>query len=156
MSATVAAAVRDALLNSTDVVQAVGTSYLDARIFVSYRDTSVLPCIVLAYGNDADISPTFGRTDRLRKLTVDVDCIASTVKTSMSIAEKVRKALHGASGTSRNTQIIEIRVLRESSQYDVGAEGDEAGIHVTTVTVEATYRADAVSPITITTPGQAP
>jgi hypothetical protein len=156
MSATIAAAVRDALLCSTDVVQSVGTSFADARIFVSYRDTSTLPCIVLAYGNDSDISPTFGRTDRLRKLSVDCDCIATTVKASMSISEKVRKALHGASGTSRSTKVIEIRVLRESSNYDVGAEGDEGGIHITTVTVEATYQADAVSPITITTPGQAP
>jgi hypothetical protein len=96
MSATIAAAVRDALLCSTDVVQSVGTSFADARIFVSYRDTSTLPCIVLAYGNDSDISPTFGRTDRLRKLSVDCDCIATTVKASMSISEKVRKALHGA------------------------------------------------------------
>lgn len=147
-SQAIVAAVRDALTQSTSVTALVST-----RIFTAFRDASTLPAIVLTTGQDSDVSPTFGRTDRLRKFTVEVDCIASTLKVSRQIAEAVRVKMHGASGTSRSVQIFEIRERGITSQYDVGAEATETGIHVTTVTLDATYRSNSVSPTTITEAG---
>lgn len=149
-SQAIVAAVRDALTQSTSVTAQVST-----RIYTAFRDATTLPAIVLTPGNDANVSPTFGRTDCLRKLTVEVDCIASTLKVSRLIGEAVRVKMHGASGTSRGVTIQEIRETGITSQYDVGAEATETGIHVTTVTLEATYRSSSVSPTTITEAGGA-
>lgn len=149
MSATIAAVVRDALLSNSSVVSLVGTTALNARIFVSYRDVTGYPCIVLEYNDNSDVSPAIDRTDRLRRLSVDIDCIATTAKASIALAEAVRKGIHGAAGTSRSTTVMEIRVARENTTYDTGAEGDEAGYHVTSVGVDAYYRSDAVTPSTI-------
>jgi hypothetical protein len=156
VSATVAAAVRDAILSQSAVVALLGGNALTARVFASYRDTTGFPCIVLSYGNNADVSPAIDRTDRVRKLDVEIDCVATTAKGALALAEAVRAGLHGCKGTSRNTTIMEIRVINETTSYDVGAEGDEGGYHITSVNVEAYYRSDAVNPSTITTPGQAP
>lgn len=147
-SQAIVAAVRDALTQSPSVTNLVST-----RIFTAFRDASALPAIVLTPGQDANVSPTFGRTDCLRKFTVEVDCIASTLKVSRQIAEAVRFKMHGASGTSRTVEIFEIREAGITSQYDVGSEATETGIHVTTVTLEATYRSSSVSPTTITEAG---
>jgi hypothetical protein len=65
-SQAIVAAVRDALTQSTSVTNLVST-----RIFTAFRDTTTLPAIVLTTGQDANVSPTFGRTDCLRKFTVD-------------------------------------------------------------------------------------
>jgi hypothetical protein len=144
-SQVIVAVVRDGLTQSASVTNLVST-----RIFTAFRDTTTLPAIVLSTGQDANVSPTFGRTDCLRKFTVDVDCIASTLKVSRQIAEAVRAKMHGAAGTSRGVSILEMREVGITSQYDVGAEATETGIHVTTVTLEATYRSSSVSPTTIT------
>jgi hypothetical protein len=61
--------------------------------------------------------------------------------------------MHGASGQARSVTIFEIRETGITSQYDVGIEATEPGIHVTSVTLEATYRSSSVSPTTITEPG---
>ena len=156
MSATIAAVVRDALLSDSSVVSLVGTTPLNARIFVSYRDVTGYPCIVLEYNDNSDVSPAIDRTDRLRRLSVDIDCIATTAKSSIALAEAVRQGIHGAAGTSRSTTVMEIRVARENTTYDTGAEGEEAGYHVTSVGVDAYYRSDAVTPSTIYQGGVAP
>jgi hypothetical protein len=148
VSATIAAVVRDALLSTAGVTNLVGAPNA-ARIFVSYRDITGYPCIVLTYNDNADVSPTIDRSDRLRKLAVDIDCIATTAKGSLALAEAVRLGLHGAAGTSRSTTVMEIRVSRETTTYDVGAEGDEGGYHITSVGVDAYYRSAAVTPSTI-------
>ena len=93
-SQAIVAAVRDALTQSTSVTALVST-----RIFTAFRDTTTLPAIVLTTGQDANVSPTFGRTDCLRKFTVEVDCIASTLKVSRQIAEAVEKVT-GAAGVA--------------------------------------------------------
>lgn len=151
MSATVAAAVRDALLSTPGVVALVNSSgpATNSRIFASYRDATGFPCIVLSYGNNSDVSPALDRTDRVRKLDVEIDCIATTAKGSLALAEAVRVGLHGAKGTSRSTTIMEVRVNNETTSYDVGAEGNEAGYHITTVNAEAYYRSGSVNPSSV-------
>lgn len=148
MSAVIAAVVRDALLSTAGVTNLVGAPNV-ARIFVSYRDITGYPCIVLQYNDNTDVSPALDRTDQLRRLQVDIDCLATTAKGSLALAEAVRVGVHGAKGTSRSTTVMEIRVARESTTYDVGAEGDEGGYHITSVGVDAYYRSAAVSPSTI-------
>lgn len=149
MSAYALAAVRTGLTQTTSVTSIVPA----ARIYTSYRDSATLPCIVLTPRNDSAISPSFGRTDQLRRLVIDIDCISTSLKLSRVLAEAVRVKMHGTGGTANTTDIVEIREKGVTSTYDVGAEASETGVHVTTVTVEATYTASAVSPIIITTPG---
>jgi hypothetical protein len=155
VSAVVAAIVRDAILQTNAIVSVLGTS-VNPRIYASYRAASVLPAIVVTYGDDNDLSPTFARTDCLRKLTVSVDCIGSTLKESRELAELCRVALHGASGYYRSTRVFEMRVLSTSTQYDIGGDANDVQAHITTVQVECTYRAPTVSPTTITDPNAAP
>lgn len=148
MSAIVAAVVRDALNASA----AISGTVLN-RIYASYRPATALPAIVLTYANDRDLSPSIGRTDRLRRLDVTVECISSTLAGSRVLAEYVRVALHGANGTGRSTtQVFEIRVTNVETQSDMGLEGSEPEVHITTVQAECTYRSPAVSPVTITDP----
>ena len=148
MSAIVAAVVRDALTSSAAITARVST-----RIYASYRPATALPAIVITFANDRDVSPSIGRTDRLRRMNVTVDCFAATLQFSRLIAEDVRVALHGAAGTGRGTtQVFEIRVISAETEYDLGAEGTEPETHITTVQAECTYRSPAVSPVTITDP----
>lgn len=155
MSAVIAAVVRDALVQTASITALIGSAP-NSRVYASYRPNSELPAIILTYGQDVDISPTFGRTDRLRKLTVTVDCMAETLKASRELAEEVREALHGSRGAYRSTIVIEMRVTSTSTEYDLGGDADDDQAHITSVTVECTYRSPAVNPTTITDPNAQP
>jgi len=152
MSAIVAAVVRDALSSATAVTALVGSG-ASFRCYASYRPGTSLPAIVLTYGEDRDLSPSHQRTDQVRRLDISIDCVGETLAQSRTLAEAVRVALHGASGTGRSsTQVFEIRVLSCSTEFDIGAEGTEPETHITSVRAECTYRSPAVSPVTITDP----
>lgn len=155
MSAVVAAVVRDAIVQTTSITSLVGSGS-SARVYASYRPNTAMPCIVLTYGNDRDLSPTLARTDRLRRMDVQVDCLATTLVNSRLLAEEVREALHGAKGANRSTTILEMRVISVQTEYDFGADGDDAQAHITTVSVEVTYRSPAVNPTFIVDPNAQP
>jgi len=155
VSAVVAALVRDAIVQTAAITSIIGSDP-NARVYASYRAATLLPAIVVTYGDDNDLSPTFARTDCLRKLTVSVDCIASTLKASRELAELCRVALHGSRGYYRSTTVFEMRVTSTSTQYDIGGDANDVQAHITTVQVECTYRAPAVNPTTITDPNAAP
>lgn len=147
MSNLVIAAVRTALVQSAGVTAIVPSS----RITSAYRvDTGTLPAIVLTVQSDEALSPALDRTDCVRRIAIDVECIAASLGDSRTLGEAVRVAMHGARGTANSTTIQEIREKGITSTYDVGAEGTETGIHITVVTVEAFYTSAAVNPTIIT------
>lgn len=155
MSDVVAALVRDALVQTAAVTALVGSN--SPRVYASYRGSvSNLPAIIVSYGDDRDLNPSLARTDCLRKMQVTVDCIGSTLKESRQLAEVCRKALHGSNGTYRGVTVIEIRANTTSTEYDLGGDANDVQAHITTVQVECTYRAPAVTPTTITDPGAVP
>jgi hypothetical protein len=125
-----------------------------ARILTAYRDGSALPAILITPETDEAVSPSILRTDRLRRASFEISIIAATLKTAREIAEVVRVAMHGASGTYNGLRIFEVREGGINSTYDIGAEATETGIHIATVTLEAYYRSASVNPTT--DPGQAP
>ena len=89
-----AALVRDALAQSASV-----TALVSSRIYASMRPNGQSEtCIILSFGAEEDVSPTFQRTDKLRKLQVEIECMSPTVGGAHALAEAVRKALHGAKG----------------------------------------------------------
>lgn len=150
MSSTIIAAIRQGLVQNT----AVTTLVPESRITSAYRqDTGTLPAIVLTVQTDEAVSPSFPRTDCLRRMAMNIECIATSLKAARELGEIVRRAMHGAAGTASSTTIHEIRENGITSTYDVGAEGTETGIHIAVVSVDAYYRAQSVSPTTITTPG---
>lgn len=154
MSDVAVALVRDALIQTAAISSAVAD-----RVFTAYRpgvNLNSLPAIMLSFGEERDISPSFLRTDCLRKAIVTIDCIAVTLKESRSVAELCRKALHGSRGTYRGVSVIEIRVTTNSSEYDIGADANDVQAHITSVQAECTYRAPAVTPTTITDPNAVP
>lgn len=155
MSAVVAAVVRDAIVQTTAITALVGSGS-SARVYASYRPSTALPCIVLTYGSDQDLSPTLARTDRLRRMNVQIDCIGATLAASRVLAEEVREALHGAKGVNRSTTIIEIRVTSVQTEYDFGQEATDDQVHITTVSAEVTYRSPAVNPTFIVDPNAQP
>ena len=145
MSDTVLAGLRYVLTQTAAVTNLVPA----ARINTAYRDGAALPAILLAPGNDSAVSPSMLRTDCLRRSTVEISVIASTLKAARQAAEIIRKAVHGAKGTYSGVTIFEVREQGITSTYDIGSEATEAGIHIATVSVECVYRADSVSPTTI-------
>lgn len=151
MSAVIAALVRDALVQTPSI-----STMVNDRVYASYRPSSQLPAIILSYGEDKDLSPTFARFDRLRRMSVSVDCMAATLKQSRELAELCRVALHGSKGTYRSTTVFEMRVISTTTEYDFGSDANDQQAHLTTVQVECTYRAPAVNPTTITDPNAVP
>lgn len=89
-------------------------------------------------------------------MSVTVDCIASTLKASRELAEVCRKTLHGSKGTYRGVKVIEMRVASTSTEYDLGLDGSADQAHITSLTVECTYRAPSVTPTTVTDPNANP
>lgn len=147
-----AALVRDAIAQSAAVTALTGT-----RIYASIRPNAATEtCIVLNFGTEEDVSPTLQRTDCLRKLQVEIECMSPTVGGAHSLAEVVRKALHGAKGYYRSCRIIEIRIGSTTTNFDLGADADDQGVHICTVNATAYYTADSVSPTTITDPNANP
>lgn len=154
---SVVSAVRDALLCAPLVTAYVGTVTATARVYTAYRpNISNETCVIISAGSATDVNSSFGRTDRLRKIDIDLDCMASTMKNSRLLAEAVRKSLHGASGVSRSVRVIEIRIKSDYTTFDLGADADDQGVHITTVKAEVTYVSDAVSPISIVNPDSVP
>lgn len=145
MSALVIPAVRYVLTQTAAITAVIPA----ARILTSYRDASGLPAIVLTGEADEAVSPAILRTDRLRRFTVEIGVIADTLKQAREVAETVRVAVHGASGTYQGLTVFEIRERGINSVYDIGAEATEKGIHIATVLADAYYRAAAVNPTTI-------
>jgi len=147
-----AALVRDALAQSASV-----TALVSSRIYASMRSSAATEtCIVLSFGAEEDVSPTLQRTDCLRRLQVEIECMAPTVGGAHALAEAVRKALHGAKGYYRSCRIIEIRIGSTTTNFDLGADADDQGVHICTVNATAYYTAEAVSPTTITDPNATP
>lgn len=155
MSAVVAAVVRDAIVQTTAITNIVGSGS-SARVYASFRPSTDLPCIVLTYGSDQDLSPTLARTDCLRRMSVQIECYGAVLSHSRNLAEQVRRALHGAAGLYRSTRIIEIRVTSVQTEYDFGHDATELQAHITTVMAEVTYRSPAVSPTFIVDPNAQP
>jgi len=149
MSSTIIAAIRQGLVQNT----AVTTLVPESRITSAYRqDTGTLPAIVLSVQSDEAVSPSMPRTDCLRRMGMNIECVAASLKAARELGEIVRVAMHGAKGSAYSTTVQEIRENGITSTYDVGAEGTETGIHIAVVSVDAYYRAQSVSPTTITNP----
>ena len=149
MSSTIISVIRQALVQSAGVTGIVPA----ARITSAYRlDVGTLPAIVLSVQNDEAVSPSMPRTDCLRRMGMNIECVAASLQDARVLGEAVRVAKHGAQGSAYSTTVQEIRENGITSTYDVGAEGTETGIHIAVVSVDAYYRAQSVSPTTITNP----
>ena len=103
MSSTIIAAIRQGLVQNT----AVTTLVPESRITSAYRqDIGTLPAIVLTVQSDEAVSPSFPRTDCLRRMQMNIECVAASLKLARELGETVRRAMHGAAGTASSTTAL--------------------------------------------------
>ncbi len=119
--------------------------------------TAAFPFIVVGAQSDEPASPTLSSRDTLRRASVVVDCISTSLADSASIADKVRIDLDKAKGnitlvTSATMVIQSVIITNDSMTFDLGSDGGEnAGVFVCSVNIKIYYVASTPIPVSLTT-----
>ena len=140
-------AVHEALAKCTATVTLLGAN----KIFQSYVPiTTAMPYLVVGGVSDEFLSPTLGgNTDTLRKASIPISIVSTTVGQSAGIADTLRVELYNARGTlATGTTVLNIHVLDTNYQWDPGEDGTENGAHICIINLNFFYRATTPAPVT--------
>lgn len=115
------------------------------------------PFIVVGAQSDEPASPTLSSKDTLRRASVIVDCISTSLVDSARIADHVRYDLDKSKGsimpiTASTMNIQSVIITNDSMTFDLGSDGGEnAGIFICSVNIKIYYVATTPVPVTLTT-----
>ena len=146
-------AIHLALQQAATVVGNVGAT----KIFQTIAPpATALPFIVVGAQGDDAVSPTLTSKDVLRRASIVVDCVASSLQTASLISDNVRYDLDKSKGTLAltygNMTIQQIIISNDSFVFDLGSDGGEqVGIFICSVNLKIYYIASTPVPVTLTT-----
>lgn len=118
--------------------------------------TAAFPFIVVGAQSDEPASPTLSSKDTLRRASVVVDCVSTSLQDSARLADHVRFDLDKSKGkitTIINDMVIQaVIITNDSMTFDLGSDGGEnAGVFVCSVNIKIYYVATTPVPVTLTT-----
>jgi hypothetical protein len=119
--------------------------------------TTAFPFIVVGAQSDDAVSPTLSSKDTLRRATVVVDCVGTSLVDAARIASHVRYDLDKSKGSIMpitNTAMViqSVIITNDSMTFDLGSDGGEnAGVFVCSVNIKIYYVATTPVPVTLTT-----
>ena len=119
--------------------------------------TTAFPFIVVGAQSDDAVSPTLTSKDTLRRASVVVDCVGTSLVDAARIADNVRYDLDKAKGsitlvTSATMVIQSVIITNDSMTFDLGSDGGEnAGVFVCSVNIKIYYVATTPVPVALTT-----
>ena len=124
-----------AILNADGPV----TGYTGSRIFIGKAPQSAqLPYIVIT-DLQSDELETMDATFGLRFVDYDVDCKAASSTESDGLAEAVRTALRGYTGTIAGATVRAMVLNGETLDFEPPTSGDDGGIYTVTVDCQMQY-----------------
>ena len=100
---------------------------------------------------------TLTSKDTLRRASVVVDCVGTSLEDAARIADRVRLDLDKAKGsitlvTSATMVIQSVIITNDSMTFDLGSDGGEnAGVFVCSVNIKIYYVATIPVPVSLTT-----
>ena len=140
-------AVHESLALCTSTVTLLGAN----KIFQSYVPiATAMPYLVVGGVSDEFLSPTLGgNTDTLRKASIPISIVSTTVGQSAGIADKLRVELYNSSGILATSGITvkNIHISTMSYEWDPGQDGSETGAHVCIVNLIFIYVSSTPNPV---------
>lgn len=123
------------------------------KVYQSFASSSVaMPYLIVGALSDEALSATLnGNTDTLRKASIPIMCVSSTVSNAAIIADQLRVELYNARGIlATGTTVLNVHILETSYQWDPGEDGSENGAHICVVNINFFYRSTTPAPVTFT------
>jgi hypothetical protein len=109
-----------------------------------------MPYLVVGGVSDEFLSPTLGgNTDTLRKASIPISIVSTTVGQSAGIADKLRVELYNSNGilATCGINVKNIHISTMSYEWDPGQDGSETGAHVCIVNLIFIYVSSTPSPV---------